>query len=77
MSAFQSNNFKRTLQRTGRADEFTVGAPAAIINLEYSHGIITEHKGAAFAYSNAKTASIAPGMVYNGHYGQTVFLLRK
>ena len=74
-SAFQGNDLKRTLQCTCRADKLAVGAPAAVINFEYSHGIIIEYEGAAFAYRNAKAASVAPGMVDDGHYGQSVLLL--
>gem|GEM_PF-6747124 len=71
-SAFQSNNFKRTLHCTGSADKFAVGAPAAVINLDYSYSIATKYKCPAFTYNNAKAAPIAPGLIDNGHYGQTV-----
>ena len=75
-SDFQGNDLKRTLQCASRANKLAIGAPAAVINFEYRYGIIIEYEGAAFTYCNAKAAAVAPGIVNDWHYGQSVLLLR-
>jgi hypothetical protein len=55
-----------TLQCTGLTNQFTIGAPATVINIEDSDNLFSHYKCSATADTDAKSAAVALGGIKYG-----------
>jgi hypothetical protein len=67
LSVFYDDYFIGALQRPGLANQLTIAAPAAVVNLENGNCLTRHHQCTAPADSHTKTATVTPGRI---KYGQ-------
>jgi len=61
------NNFERTLQGAGGANQFAIGAPPAFIYMDDGHLVLCHNQSAAPANRYTQAATIAFGLVKYRH----------
>jgi hypothetical protein len=59
-----------TLQCAGLTNQFTIGAPAAVINIEDGDNLVSHYECSATADTDTKSATVAPGGIKYGTNGQ-------
>ena len=56
---------------SGRADDFTLKAPATLYRLDNSDNILNKHQGIARADADTQPAPVTLFLVYHWHFSQS------
>ena len=66
-SLIGQDDFERTLQGAGGANQFAIGAPPAVLYMEDGNLVIRHNQGSAPANRYTKAATVAFGLVKYRH----------